>query len=298
MLFIVKSGKYLRSALRLWKQGRYPEVYVEHILNDQNPPAATAAFFDVDGTLIRGATSGQLARELYRQGFISWRDITFALRHSFFYLLFGESKLRVELIKDRALQVMAGHSEEEIKAIGEKVYQEVYQHKIFAGTLRLLRAHLQAGHQVWLVTATPHQIANVLVANLGATGALCTTVELADGMLTGRLIGPVMHGKGKAVGVKNLALAQSLDLSYCYAYGDSDNDLDILNSVGHPHAINPEPRLRIFATARSWPILDLRTRRPDLKKAAKWGKAWVKVSGTLWAVNKTLRKILVQVRAD
>jgi hypothetical protein len=97
------------------------------------------------------------------------------------------------------------------------------------------------------------------------TGAIATISEVDDfGRYTGRLVGGVMHGPEKAKAVAEAAAKHSLDLAECAAYSDSMNDLPLLESVGYPHAVNPEGELRRIAFARGWPIHELRTRRRAL----------------------------------
>ena len=137
----------------------------------------------------------------------------------------------------------------------------------FSAALAIAQAHLDAGRQVWLVTATPVEIATVLAARLGLTGALGTVSEIEDGRYTGRLVGKPLHGLAKAEAVKALAEEEGLDLAACWAYSDSSNDIPMLSSVGHPVAVNPEPALRSHARQSGWDIKDFR-RREQFKRAA------------------------------
>ena len=154
-----------------------------------------AAFFDVDNTIIRGASAFHLARGLHRRKFFSlWDLFTFGI-HQARYLLFGENAKQIAEVRSRALSIVAGHSVAEIAAIGEEVYDEVLSLRIFPGTQRVLDKHLAAGHEVWLVTASPLEIGELIARRLGATGALGTVAEHRDGFYTGRLVGDLLHGK-------------------------------------------------------------------------------------------------------
>ena len=223
----------------------------------------TAAFFDVDNTIIRGASSFHLARGLYSRGFFTIKDILIAGYHQFRYVAFGENKKQIDSVRQRALSIMEGHSVAEVIAIGEEVYDQV----------------LEAGHEVWLITATPIEIGELIARRLGATGALGTVAAHKDGFYTGELVGDMMHGAAKERGVRKLAAEHGINLAASYAYGDSNNDLAILSAVGNPCAINPEPRLRKHAIASDWPIRDFRDKRRIAKrgiKTASWaGAAWI-----------------------
>jgi phosphoserine phosphatase len=103
------------------------------------------------------------------------------------------------------------------------------------------------------------EVAEVIAARLSLTGALGTVAEHVDGVYTGSLVGKPMHGVAKAEAVRALAEREGLDLSRCAAYSDSATDIPLLSLVGHPSAINPDRRLRAWATAEGWPVRDFRT---------------------------------------
>jgi len=121
--------------------------------------------------------------------------------------------------------------------------------------------HLDAGQQVWLVTATPYELAETIARRLGLTGALGTVAESVDGVFTGRLVGEILHGPGKAHAVRSLAIREGLNLRRCTAYSDSFNDVPMLSLVGTAVAINPDAALREMARKRGWEIRDYRTAR-------------------------------------
>lgn len=226
-----------------------------------------AAFFDVDNTIVRGASIFHLARGLYQRDFFTVRDIArFAWQQARFVLL-GENLEDVAAIQERALAFVKGHQVSELRAIGEEVYDELMVDKIWPGTQALANLHLAAGERVWLVTATPVEVADVIASRLGLTGALGTVAEHIDGVYTGRLQGAPMHGKAKAEAVRALAEQEGLDLALCSAYSDSANDIPLLSLVGHPFAINPDAALLAHARAHGWQVRDFRTGR----KAAKIG---------------------------
>src|SRR5205823_12590980 len=125
-----------------------------------------------------------------------------------------------------------------------EIYDELMAERIWSGTRALAQQHLDAGQRVWLVTATPVELANLIARRLGLTGALGTVAESVDGVYTGRLIGEPLHGPAKAEAIRALAAREGLDLDRCSAYSDSANDLPMLSTVGHPTAVNPDADLR------------------------------------------------------
>lgn len=228
----------------------------------------SCAFFDVDNTIIRGASGFHIAKELYRRRFFRRRDIAWFAWQATQFFLRGETLERVAAVRARALGVIKGRTEAEIIEIGEEVYEQVLDSRVYPGARALIDAHVAAGDQVWLVTATPREIGELMARRLGATGAVATVAEAVDGVYTGELVGDLMHGSRKARAVERLAEHAGSDPATCAAYGDSFNDLEMLERVGFPCAINPEPHLRVHALEARWPIRDFRRRRPGLTQGA------------------------------
>jgi HAD superfamily hydrolase (TIGR01490 family) len=243
-----------------------PIAQVEAAMAVPADPTA-AAFFDVDNTVVRGASIFHLARGLYRRKFFSARDLAGMAWQQARFIAIGENLDHLHEIRDSALSFVAGHSVAELSAIGEEVYDEVIADKIWPGTHALAKLHLDAGQRVWLVTATPVEVAEVIARRLGLSGALGTVAESIDGVYTGRLVGEPLHGPAKAAAIVALAEREGLDLSRCAAYSDSANDIPMLSLVGEPCAINPDAALRVHAKANGWRVRDYRTGR----KAAKVG---------------------------
>ncbi|GIG25526.1 hydrolase [Cellulomonas denverensis] len=270
-------------------------VVGEVVAETADPPVASAvaAFFDVDNTIIRGASAFHLGVGLYRRGFFRTGDIIRFGLHQARYLMFGESKQQISEVRDRALSIMRGRSVAEVLTLAEDVYDEVLSLRIFPGTQRLLDQHLRAGHQVWLVTATPVEIGDLIARRLGANGALGTIAEHTDGFYTGRLVGDMMHGQAKAEGVRTLAEKNGLDLSQSFAYGDSANDVPLLSEVGFPCAINPDGRLRRHAAEVGWPMREFRNRRARTRRGVDAATA----AGSIWALALVARAVQRQLRS-
>ncbi|ARP70793.1 hydrolase [Streptomyces pluripotens] len=227
-----------------------------------------AAFFDLDNTVMQGAALFHFGRGLYKRKFFETRDLAkFAWQQAWFRLAGVEDPEHMQDARDSALSIVKGHRVAELKTIGEEIYDEYMAERIWPGTRALAQAHLDAGQKVWLVTAAPVEIAQVIARRLGLTGALGTVAESVDGVYTGKLVGEPLHGPAKAEALRALAAAEGLDLSRCAAYSDSHNDIPMLSLVGHPYAINPDAKLRKHAREKDWRLRDYRTGR----KAAKVG---------------------------
>jgi HAD superfamily hydrolase (TIGR01490 family) len=227
-----------------------------------------AAFFDVDNTMIRGASIYFFGKGMAGRGLITTKDLVrFGYQQLKFRVAGKEDLGAVAEAREKALSLVEGKAVAEIVAYGEEIYDELMAERIWSGTRALAQTHLDAGQRVWLVTATPVELARIIAKRLGLTGALGTVAEVEDGKYTGRLVGEPLHGPSKAEAVRALAEREGLDLSRCTAYSDSSNDLPMLSTVGTAVAINPDTKLRAEAKERGWEIRDFRTGR----KAAKVG---------------------------
>jgi len=227
-----------------------------------------AAFFDVDNTMMQGASIYHFARGLAARKFFTTGDIArFAWRQVKFRILGSEDLDDASDAKAAALSFVAGRRVDEVVALGEEIYDDLMADKIYPGTRELAKRHLREGQRVWLVTATPVELAQLIARRLGLTGALGTVAETRDGVYTGRLVGELLHGPAKAAAVRGLAAREGLNLRRCTAYSDSVNDVPMLSVVGTAVAINPDSALRDMARKRGWQVRDYRTGR----KAAKIG---------------------------
>ena len=242
------------------------------------PDPTAAAFFDVDNTMIRGASIYFFGKGMAGRGLITTKDlIRFGYQQLAFRVKGTENLEAVAEARDKALGLVAGKAVDEIVAYGEEIYDELMADRIWAGTRALAQMHLDAGQRVWLVTATPVELASIIARRLGLTGALGTVAESVDGVYTGRLVGEILHGPAKAHAVRALAASEGLNLRRCTAYSDSVNDVPMLSAVGTAVAVNPDSELRDVAKARGWQIRDFRTGR----KAAKIGVPSVLGAGAL-----------------
>lgn len=226
------------------------------------PDLQSAAFFDVDNTMMRGASIYHFARGLATRGMFSGSDLVkFALGQAVFRLRGNENPEHIAVARETALAFVAGSKVEDVVRLGEEIYDEVMADRIWSGTRALAQSHLDAGQRVWLVTATPVELARVIAQRLGLTGALGTVAESDNGIYTGRLVGDLLHGPAKAEAVRALARREGLDLTRCTAYSDSVNDLPMMSLVGQAVAINPDAELREHARKHDWPVKDFRTGR-------------------------------------
>src|SRR5215204_5818600 len=169
------------------------------------PDLTAAAFFDVDNTMMIGASMFHFARGLAARKFFTTSDLAgFAWQQIKFRVGGRENPEGIQASREQALSFVAGRSVQELASLGEQIYDELMADRIWSGTRALAQMHLDAGQRVWLVTATPVELASIIAHRLGLTGALGTVAESENGEYTGRLVGDILHGGAKAHAVRAL----------------------------------------------------------------------------------------------
>lgn len=256
--------------------------------------AGAAAFFDVDNTLIQGASIVLFGLGLAKRGFFNRGDLaSMAWKQLKFRVSGAENLADVAAGREQALELVRGQRVDDIVALAEDIFDDTIGDRIYSETRELAELHLEAGQEVWLVTATPVQLAQVIARRLDFTGALGTVAEVEDGVFTGRLVGDILHGPGKKHAVAALAASRELDLARCTAYSDSSNDVPMLSMVGSAVAVNPDRRLHRVALERGWPVRDYRPLRRASIRAVRWGLRGAGIAGAAaatWAGVSAVRR--------
>jgi len=214
-----------------------------------------AAFFDMDRTLLKGASGPVISRALRAAGVVSERPIP---GESVMYALFdlvGET-LPVMLLARGAALLARGWDAEQVRAAGVEAAEELAR-DVAPYALPLIHEHQARGQPVVLTTTTPDHLVRPLAERLGFDDVVATRYGEADGAFTGQLEGEFVWATGKRTAVAAWARANDVDLADSHAYSDSVYDLPLLLAVGHPHAVNPDPRLLAVATMARWPVLHL-----------------------------------------
>lgn len=222
----------------------------------QKPIKIEAAFFDLDNTLLRGASSFLFAKAAFERNFIKRRELWRFAWQQLKFITRGETARMLVDIEDRALSLVVGHDAAEMEAMVGITWNDYIKAKMWPESVRIAQEHVKAGREVWIVTAAPVQMGEYIAKELGLTGALGTVLEVKDGLLTGEFVGRPLHGERKAMAIKQLAKERGISLKKSYAYSDSHNDLYMLARVGHAVAVNPDKTLERFAKAAHWKILD------------------------------------------
>lgn len=237
-------------------------------MSDESGPRAIA-FFDVDNTLLRGASLYHLGVGAWRMRFISLADILSFGWNQTRFLAVGENGVDIARLRLRAMDIITGHTRDELVSLSHDIFDSRLIHRLWPETVAVAHAHLKAGREVWLVTATAQEVADVIADRLDLTGALGTRLATVDGIFTGQLVDGICHGGRKAVVAREVAEARGIDLALCWAYSDSHNDIPLLELVGNPVAVNPDTTLRRYALARGWPIMHMKIAQLKAARASK-----------------------------
>lgn len=223
---------------------------------------ASAAFFDLDKTLIARSSTLAFAPSFYRHGLITTVQ---ALRGAFGQLVFrigGADHQRMERIREQITAVCRGWPADRVTEIVTAHLAETIAPIIYAEAYLLLRAHRAAGRDVFIVSTSGQEVVGPIGAMLGVSGVIATRMRLADGRYTGE-VEFYAYGEEKARKMRELAAERGYALADCFAYSDSVTDLPMLEAVGHPHAVNPDRGLRKIARQRGWPVLAFAERSPE-----------------------------------
>src|SRR3954471_17198791 len=241
--------------------------------------STTAAFFDLDKTVIDRASMVAFGGPLYKEGLISRWLLLRALYGQLVYLYLGADEARLERMKDSVLALTKGWEQERVRAIVEETLAEVVEPIVYDEALQLIAEHRAESHKVFIVSASPEEIVAPLARYLHVDAHLATRSEIdEDGRYSGRMAF-YCYGPAKAVAMREVAAAEDIDLDASYAYSDSATDLPMLECVGHPVVVNGDRELLRAAKENEWEVRDfthkvrLRDRmpHPEAKQTAAVG---------------------------
>lgn len=215
---------------------------------------ASAAFFDLDRTLISGTSALPIGVEAWRQGLAGNKEMLSWFASALTFMLLGDRGESSDETKTAFLSRIEGAPADALDSLGAAVLPRLVS-QVRPESKRLLKMHKEAGRGTFIVSASPSVVVEPLAASLGMTRGLGTRGRVVDGHYTGELDGPFMYGPGKAAMVAKLAAEHGYDLERSYAYSDSVSDLPMLELVGHPVAVNPDGALNDIAYERGWPVV-------------------------------------------
>lgn len=215
---------------------------------------AAIAFFDLDKTLIsRNSATLWIRAELAAGRVTPWQALhamTYVLRYSLGFVAL-DAPIR------RSIQFIAGQPEAVLQARAEAFYAEVVRPLFRPGARAALAAHRAAGERLVLLTSSSNYVSALTCAELGLDDFLCNRFEVdAAGNYTGRAVEPLCYGAGKVALATAYAARHGSALRDATFYTDSIADLPMLDAVGRPVAVHPDPQLRRLARRRGWPVVD------------------------------------------
>jgi HAD superfamily hydrolase (TIGR01490 family) len=217
-------------------------------------PTRTAAFFDLDKTIIARSSTLAFSRSFYQGGLINRRAVLRSAYAQFVYLVGGADHDQMERMRAYLSSMCAGWDVQQVKDIVSETLHELIDPIIYDEAATLIEEHHLAGRDVVIVSSSGSEVVAPIGEMLGADRVIATRMVVADGKYTGD-IDYYAYAENKASAVRELAEAEGYDLDGSYAYSDSATDLPMLEEVGHPFAVNPDRALRREAVARDWPVL-------------------------------------------
>jgi len=222
------------------------------------PRMGAAAFYDLDGTLVRTNLVHAFAFSARNQQGILKSLVKTAATFISVPMFMAADFYNRRLFNDLFFVRYKGESEDRLRCLAQELFDTVLRKSIFPGAYELIDKSRQLGLRQVLVTGALDITVGPLAKHLKIDDYVTNRLEFVDGYATGRLLPPVMAAATKASWMRTYAEKENLNLSDCYAYSDSMSDLPMLSVVGHPTACNPDIRLRGTALQHDWPILDLR----------------------------------------
>ena len=255
------------------------------------------AFFDLDKTVIAKASMMAFGKPFYREGLIGRRTILRGIYAQLIYLHIGASEQKLDRIRESVLVLTRGWDQDRVRTIVRETLEVVIEPILYEEALDLMAVHRAEGRRIFLVSASPVEIVEPLAEYLGVDEAIASRAEVdADGRYTGEM-DTYAYGPVKAEIIRALAEVEGIDLAGSYAYSDSYTDLPMLETVGHPVAVNPDRVLARLARDREWEIREfvrtvrMRDRKPVSRTVPTAAGAAVAVAaagaGVWWWVRRS-----------
>ena len=217
----------------------------------------SAAFFDLDKTVITKSSALAFGRPFYRDGLITRRDVIKAAYAQLIFKVGGADDQQMVRMRDYLAELCKGWKVEQVRQIVDETLDELITPYVYAEATALIEEHRAAGRDVVLVSASGVEMVRPIGELLGVSEVIATEMVVENGHYSGE-VAFYAAGANKVAAVRELAERRGYDLADSYAYSDSVSDAPLLETVGHPSAVNPDRGLRRVATERGWPMLEFR----------------------------------------
>jgi HAD superfamily hydrolase (TIGR01490 family) len=217
----------------------------------------SAAFFDLDKTILAKSSALAFGRPFYRDGLITRRDMVKAAYAQLLFRLGGADEQQMARLRDYLAELCKGWRVEQVNQLVREALEELIHPYVYAEAAALIANHQAAGRDVIVVSTSGEEMVRPIVEKLGITDVIATRMVVADGRYTGE-VAYYAAGPTKADAARKVAADRGYDLAASYAYSDSISDVPLLECVGNPSAVNPDRALRRIAVERGWQILEFR----------------------------------------
>jgi HAD superfamily hydrolase (TIGR01490 family) len=217
-------------------------------------PPTSAAFFDLDKTIIAGSSALAFSGPFRRKGLLTRRAVLRSGYAQLLIMLSGADAATMEALRRRITALCTGWEVAQIRAIVAETLHEIVEPLVYAEATELIAAHKADGDEVVVLSASGVEVVEPIAALVGADRFLATRMAVRGGRYTGE-IELYLYGEQKAQAARDIAAACGYRMADCRAYSDSITDLPLLEAVGHPTAVNPDRALRRVAEQRGWPVL-------------------------------------------
>ncbi|MFC9235641.1 HAD family hydrolase [Streptomyces decoyicus] len=267
--------------------GAYAHPVENHSVPHSTP--RTAAFFDLDKTVIAKSSTLTFSKSFYQGGLINRRAVLRTAYAQFVFLAGGADHDQMERMREYLSSLCRGWDVAQVREIVAETLHDLIDPIIYDEAASLIEEHHAAGRDVVIVSTSGAEVVEPIGELLGADRVVATRMVVGeDGRFTGE-VEYYAYGPTKAEAVQELAVSEGYDLERCYAYSDSATDVPMLSTVGHPYAVNPDRALRREAVARGWPVLSfnrpvpLKQRLPALSMPSRPALAVMAAAGAAMA---------------
>ena len=258
----------------------------------------SAAFFDLDKTIIARSSTLAFGRPLYRGGLINRATVLRTAYAQFVFAIAGADAEQMDRMRDQITSMCTGWDVATVRDIVREALHEKIDPLVYDEAVSLIEQHKAEGRDVVIVSSSGAEMVEPIGEMVGVADVIATRMVERDGKYTGE-IEFYSYGPNKATAAREIAELRGLDLTASYAYSDSITDLPLLETVGHPVAVNPDRALRKVAVERGWPILvftravplrqRLKASRTQVIAGAAVAGAGAAVAGITWWATRTAR---------
>lgn len=259
--------------------------------------ASTAAFFDLDKTIIAKSSTLAFGRPFYQSGLINRRTVLRSAYAQFVFALAGADEEQMDRMRDFLTAMCTGWDVAQVREVVAETLHDIIDPLVYDEAVDLIVRHKDAGRDVVIVSTSGEEVVGPIAAMVGADEIVATQMVVHDGKYTGE-IARYVYGRQKAEAIRELAAERGYALEDCYAYSDSATDLPMLEAVGHPSVVNADRALRKVALERGWPMLTFsnavplrdRLRPPKPAATLTLAGAGMAAAGLAWYATRRRRE--------